>query len=282
MINLFLNFQILVEKNQISSLSKLLNEISNLLKPKILNEISSLPKLLNEISGLLKFLNVLVRTLIWDYPPNQQDEVRQAYIKFGPYQSIPPSEAPTSPHYINKNGHQFLPSWYKLFLEWLEFSPMDKAYDKSKKEKMTIVLRFVDKEGFICEQIFDVVHVKNTTSLALEKETCKVLLCHCLNVDDIHGQGYDGASDAQWRSHLAYLNSLMRMFNYVCVVLQDIIKFNNLTQMSEADGIYDTITSVEFVFILDFMIEMLGITNDLCQALQYKLQDILNTMQLVS
>ncbi|MBA0803624.1 hypothetical protein Gohar_013814 [Gossypium harknessii] len=31
-----------------------------------------------------------------DYPPNQQDEVHQAYIKFGPYQLIPLSEAPTS------------------------------------------------------------------------------------------------------------------------------------------------------------------------------------------
>ncbi|PPD66876.1 hypothetical protein GOBAR_DD36247 [Gossypium barbadense] len=33
---------------------------------------------------------------------------------------------------------------------------------------------------------------------------------------------------------------------------------------SEADGIYDAMTSVEFVFILHFMIEMLGIINDLC------------------
>ncbi|TYH34843.1 hypothetical protein ES332_D13G152500v1 [Gossypium tomentosum] len=35
-------------------------------------------------------------------------------------------------------------------------------------------------------------------------------------------------------------------------------------------------TSVEFVFILHFMIEMLGIIDELCKALQYKSQDILN------
>nr|KJB09963.1 hypothetical protein B456_001G178200 [Gossypium raimondii] len=180
-----------------------------------------------------------------------------------------------------------------------------------------------------------------TTSLALEKEICKVLLCHCLNVDDIPGQGCDGATtskkvipisqffsyltgiinlvassskdieashitklidsgeleigkgknqvgtlqrpgDTQWRSHLASLNSLIRMFNSVCVVLQDIIKFDNLTQMSEADGIYDAMAFVEFVFILHFMIEMFGITDDLYQALHYKSQDILNMRQLVS
>ncbi|KAH1040436.1 hypothetical protein J1N35_042179 [Gossypium stocksii] len=51
---------------------------------------------------------------------------------------------------------------------------------------------------------------------------------------------------------------------------------------SEADGIYDAMTFVEFVFILHFMIEMLGIIDDLCQALQYKSHDKLNAMQLVS
>ncbi|MBA0590925.1 hypothetical protein Gorai_019614, partial [Gossypium raimondii] len=41
---------------------------------------------------------------IWDYPPNQQDEVHQAYIQFGSYQLIPLSEASTSAQYIEKNG----------------------------------------------------------------------------------------------------------------------------------------------------------------------------------
>ncbi|PPD74611.1 hypothetical protein GOBAR_DD28465 [Gossypium barbadense] len=60
----------------------------------------------------------------------------------------------------------------------------------------------------------------------------------------------------------------------------DIIKSDNLTQRSEVNGIYDAMTSVEFVFILHFMIEMLGIIDELCKALQYKSQDILNVMQL--
>ncbi|XP_012488005.1 uncharacterized protein LOC105801223 [Gossypium raimondii] len=174
----------------------------------------------------------------------------------------------------------------------------------------------------------------DTTSLALEKAIHEVLLLHCLNVDDIHGQGYDGASnmrgecysylsivlyltdiinlaafsnkwheqlrdtesshiaklidtseletgkgknqvdtlqrlgDTRWGSHLASLNSLIRMFDSVCVVLQDIIKSGNLTQRSEVDGIYDAMISIKFVFILHFMIEMIRITDDLCEALQ--------------
>ncbi|XP_016755171.1 uncharacterized protein [Gossypium hirsutum] len=200
--------------------------------------------------------------------------------------------------------------------------------------------------GFIRERSFDLVHVKDTTSLALEKAIHEVLLLHCLNVDDIHGQEYDGASnmrgecysylsivlyltdiinlaafsnkwheqlrdtesshiaklidtseletgkgknqvdtlqrlgDTRWGSHLASLNSLIRMFDSVCVVLQDIIKSGNLTQRSEVDGIYDAMISIKFVFILHFMIEMIRITDDLCEALQYKPQDILNAMQL--
>ncbi|KAH1096699.1 hypothetical protein J1N35_013620 [Gossypium stocksii] len=59
--------------------------------------------------------------------------------------------------------------------------------------------------------------------------------------------------------------TLMRMFDLVCIVLQDIIKFGNLTQRSKANGIYDVMTSIEFVFILYFMIKMLGITDDLYQ-----------------
>ncbi|KAK9705087.1 hypothetical protein RND81_07G033000 [Saponaria officinalis] len=41
-------------------------------------------------------------------------------------------------------------------------------------------------------------------------------------------------------------------------------------------------TSFEFVLVLHIMIQILGITNDLCQALQRKSQDILNDMHLVS
>ncbi|KAK5786125.1 hypothetical protein PVK06_040754 [Gossypium arboreum] len=76
-------------------------------------------------------------------------------------------------------------------------------------------------------------------------------------------------------SHLASLNSWIRMFNSVCVVLQDIIKFGNLTQRNEVDGIYDALASIKFVFILHFMIALIRITDDLCQALQYKSHDIL-------
>ncbi|KAG8365365.1 hypothetical protein BUALT_Bualt18G0097100 [Buddleja alternifolia] len=49
-----------------------------------------------------------------------------------------------------------------------------------------------------------------------------------------------------------------------------------------ADGAYDLMMSFEFVLILHFVIELLEMTDDLCEILQYKSQDILNAMDAVT
>ena len=41
---------------------------------------------------------------------------------------------------------------------------------------MAIILRFVDKEGFIKECLFHVVHVRDTTALTLKNKICVVLV----------------------------------------------------------------------------------------------------------
>ena len=56
---------------------------------------------------------------------------------------------------------------------------------------MAIILRFVDKEGFIKECLFHVVHVKDTTALTLKNKICVVLSCYNLHIENIQGQGYD-------------------------------------------------------------------------------------------
>ena len=73
------------------------------------------------------------------------------------------------------------------------------------------------------------------------------------------------------------------MFSATCAVLRNIINDRSKSnQRAEADGVYDSITSFEFVFILHLMRDIMEITDDLCQALQSKSQDILNAMHLVS
>nr|XP_023904791.1 uncharacterized protein LOC112016457 [Quercus suber] len=60
---------------------------------------------------------------------------------------------------------------------------------------MAIILRFVDKEGFIKERFFHVMHVRDTAALTLKNEICVVLSRYNLHIENIRGQGYDRASN---------------------------------------------------------------------------------------
>ena len=72
----------------------------------------------NDTSSLVR--DPLLRKQILDYPISERDETRRAYIKFGPYQPKAPQNQPFE---ADKNGRRFLCSWYKLFPDWLEYSP---------------------------------------------------------------------------------------------------------------------------------------------------------------
>ncbi|KAL0016323.1 hypothetical protein SO802_003392 [Lithocarpus litseifolius] len=56
----------------------------------------------------------------------------------------------------------------------------------------------------------------------------------------------------------------------------------NSSQKVEVESAYVVLISFEFVFILHFVNEAMGITDKLCQALQNQSQDILNATHLVS
>ena len=45
---------------------------------------------------------------------------------------------------------------------------VDKSSDVSRKEQMTVVLRFVDKNGIVQERFIGVVHVMDTSALSLK------------------------------------------------------------------------------------------------------------------
>nr|KAJ0194982.1 hypothetical protein LSAT_V11C700366410 [Lactuca sativa] len=70
---------------------------------------------------------------------------------------------------------------------------VDESQDESKKEKMAIVVRFIDRGGHVKERFLDLIHVKDTTSSNLKNEIMCSLSYHNLSVLDIRGQGYDGA-----------------------------------------------------------------------------------------
>ena len=89
------------------------------------------------------------------------------------------------------------------------------------------------------------------------------------------------ACDTHWGSHSYSLISLIDMFLSVVDVLDMVSKDGiNVEQREEANVLLDLLQSFEFVFNLHLMRSILGITNELLQALQRKDQDIVNAMTL--
>ena len=120
-----------------------------------------------------------------------------------------------------------------------------------------------------------------------EKQAARIL--EALKIDEItSGQGLNQestlirASDTRWGSHYGILLSLISMFQSVIDVLDTIVEDgSNSKQRGEASNLLYSMQSFEFVFSLHLMRSILGITNDLSQALQRKDQDIVNAMRLV-
>ncbi|KAK4539256.1 hypothetical protein RGQ29_031933 [Quercus rubra] len=176
---------------------------------------------------------------------------------------------------------------------------VDETRDESKREQMAIILRFVDKEGFIKEHFFHI------------NEIYAVLSHYNLHIENIRGQGYDGASNmrSEWNGlqalflkdcpyayyihftasrevkdvHL-FFNHLVNIINIVIGSIINTISEEgaNYKQCGDVEGAYQVLTSFEFILILHLMNEIMGITNVLCQALQQHSQGLLNAMHLVS
>ncbi|KAK8355524.1 hypothetical protein V6Z11_A05G296400 [Gossypium hirsutum] len=88
--------------------------------------------------------------------------------------------------------------------------------------------------------------------------------------------------ETRWSSHLNSVTSLLKMYNATSTILENLKNTaSNYSQRGDAHNAYNRLRSFEFIFILHVMKEVLGITDNLCQALQRRSQDILNAMSLV-
>jgi len=72
---------------------------------------------------------------------------------------------------------------------------------------MALILRFVDKRGFVMEHSIGLVHVTDTRSLALKESIYSLLARLSLSPTQIQRQGHDRASNM--RGHIKGLRSLI-------------------------------------------------------------------------
>ncbi|XP_076940665.1 uncharacterized protein LOC143609938 [Bidens hawaiensis] len=72
---------------------------------------------------------------------------------------------------------------------------VDDSSNVSLKEKLAVVVRYVDKLGVVKENFIGIVHVKYTSSSTLKQAILSLLANNQLSIDNVRGQGYDGTSN---------------------------------------------------------------------------------------
>nr|KYP38442.1 Zinc finger MYM-type protein 1 [Cajanus cajan] len=161
-------------------------------------------------------------------------------------------------------------SWRKVsngkncaLLKHIVHHTIDEAHEESKKEKMAFILRFVDKNGFIQERFFDIVHVKDTTTLTMKNELCVILSRHNLNVSNICGQGYDSASNmrGEW-------NGLQAIFLNDCPYAYYVHCFAHRLQLSLVAASREVIPIHQFFSKLTFIVNIVSSSSKRHDKLQ--------------
>ncbi|XP_042467416.1 zinc finger MYM-type protein 1-like [Zingiber officinale] len=120
-----------------------------------------------------------------------------------------------------------------------------------------------------------------------EKQFEKVIKGIC-NGDIFTGQGMNQemtlkrAGSTRWGSHYNTLLSLIHLYPSIIDVLLFVEEEGkDHKQRAQANNLLELIGKYEFIFQMHLMKNILGVTNDLSQALQRKDQDIVNAMILV-
>ncbi|KAK8302848.1 hypothetical protein V6Z11_D04G113100 [Gossypium hirsutum] len=217
---------------------------------------------------------------------------------------------------------------------------VDEARDKSKKEKMAIILRFNVIFNVLLQHSFDIQNIRGQGNdgasnmrrefnglQALILNDCRYAysqvvevhqffkdLSDIVNIALASSKRYDELQKPQaikitrlvsinelatgigmnqigtlqrpgetrWSSYLNSVTSLLKMYNATSTVLENLKNIaSNYYQRGDAYNAYNRFRYFEFTFILHMMKEVLGVTDNLCQALQRRPQDILNAKSLV-
>ncbi|XP_016173902.1 zinc finger MYM-type protein 1-like [Arachis ipaensis] len=119
---------------------------------------------------------------------------------------------------------------------------IDEARDESKREQMSVVLRFVDKHGCVQERFFDLIHVSDTCSLTLKIEISSVLSRHNLDIQNLRGQGYDGAT-----KEVCYVHQFFSKLTLIVNVVTVSPKRHDQLRVAQANNVANLIANDQIV-----------------------------------
>ncbi|KAI3739944.1 hypothetical protein L2E82_30358 [Cichorium intybus] len=161
--------------------------------------------------------------------------------------------------------------------------------------QLQLVIVAVAKKHDDAKEFFEQLALVVTVVCGSCKRNDMLLEMHKKRVEEEIGQGeietgkglnQEGSlarpGDTRWGSHLRTIISLMKLFPEVVKVLAYIGKDGlSAYNRNQANGILAYFNTLEFVFVLHLMLEILGLTDTLSKHLQRKDQDILEAAMLI-
>jgi hypothetical protein len=126
---------------------------------------------------------------------------------------------------------------------------VDETCDVSKREQMALVFRFVDSHGVLQERFFDLIHVKNTKAMTLKRELSNVLSRYAFDIQNLRGQGYDGASNMKGE-----LNGLQALFLKECPYAYYVHCYAHRLQLALVAASKDVVPVTQFFQKLIFIV----------------------------
>ncbi|XP_039822731.1 zinc finger MYM-type protein 1-like [Panicum virgatum] len=126
---------------------------------------------------------------------------------------------------------------------------VDETCDASKREQMAVVFRFVDSNDILQERFFDLIHVTNTKAATLKENLCSMLSNHSFDIQNLCGQGYDGASNMKRE-----LNGLQALFMRECPYAYYVHCYAHRLQLALVDAAKDVVPVTQFFQKLNFIV----------------------------
>ena len=126
---------------------------------------------------------------------------------------------------------------------------VDETCDVAKREQMAVVFRFVDKDGVLQERFFDLIYVKNTKALTLKRELSSLFSKYSFDVQNLRGQGYDGASNMKGE-----FNGLQALFLRECPYAYYVHCYAHRLQLALVAAAKDVVPITQFFQKLFFIV----------------------------